>query len=80
MMGYIHHHLLSLNTLLGFVSFFAIGWIAFALFLAYYESERHPMTEQSEQNKRDIRRSVMRCSFSGGFVVAVCWLVWFVNT
>ena len=45
-----------------------------------YESVRHPLTEQSEQNKRDIARSVRRCSFTGGFVVAICWLVWFVNT
>jgi hypothetical protein len=77
---YIHHNLLSLNTLLGFLSFFAFGWIAFYVFLTYYESNRSPFTERSEQNKRDIARSVRRCSFTGGFVVAVCWLAWFVNT
>jgi len=75
-----HHHPFSLDTLLGFLIAFAIGWIALYLFLAYYESERVPLTEQSEENKRDIARSVRRCSFTGGFVVAVCWLVWFINT
>jgi hypothetical protein len=78
-LGY-QHHPFSLDTMLGFLVAFAVGWIAFYVFLEYYESERVLFTEKSEQNKRDITRSVIRCSLRGGFVVAVCWLIWFVNT
>jgi len=66
--------LFTLDTLLGLIIAFILGWVASAFFLGYYEQERHPLTERSEENDRLIRRSVTKCSFAGAFLIAVLWL------
>ena len=37
---------------MGFLVVFAMGCLACYIFLAYYERERFPLTEKSEQNDR----------------------------
>jgi cell division protein FtsI/penicillin-binding protein 2 len=64
----------NLNVLLGFLIAVVFGSVGCAVFLAYYESQRYPMTERSKDIDRQIQKSVNRCAIKGGLFIGILWI------
>jgi len=66
------HHILSVDTLCGFVIWVILGYFALLLFLLWYEPRR-PKSGGWERD-REISRAMHVCALQGGFVVGLIWL------